>query len=195
MNENRPEFNVVAYVRAGDDDENVSLPPTARVEAAGYVPPAGAQIVIAVADVGHRWMLIEEYVHGHGLRAADIVHPRSIVDRAAIRGTGNIIGPWCYLGAGAVVGSFNVINYHCTIGHHSRVGSNNFLAPDFNCGNSVTIGDRNFFGISCTVAPGVTVGDSCIFQAGLAVFEDLESDYSYFSPPRIKSVKSLKEMK
>lgn len=158
---------------------------------AGFEPRPGTHVVVALSDVVQRRQVIGDIVVKHGLVADNIVHPSSRVDPTALRGTGNIIGPDNYVGVNTTFGDFNIVNYRSTFGHHSRVGSNNFVAPDFHCGNSVEIGDDNFFGLSCTVAPGVRIGSDCRFQAGLSLFENAASGFSYIAPNRIKSIKSL----
>lgn len=193
INARHPEFAISGYVPVDGDPTVVDG--DRPVTTADHVPVPGTWVVVAVSDPQLRRSLIDDYVVPHELRPANIVHPEARLDPAALRGAGNIIGPWCYVGADSTIHSFNVIHYHCSIGHHSRIGSNNFIAPNFHCGNSVDIGDDNFFGLSCTVAPGVTVGDSSTFQAGIALFEQPESGRSYFAPNRLKSIGSLKEIK
>ncbi|MBH0779260.1 LbetaH domain-containing protein [Nocardia bovistercoris] len=190
MNADRSEFRIAGYLSVAAEADVVD----AELVLAEHQVPSSAAVVVAVADIGARREIIDGYVRPSGRTAANIVHPSTRIDPAALSGDGNVLGPWCYVGVDTLIGSFNVVNYQCSIGHHSRLGSNNFLAPNFNCGNSVGIGDDNFFGLSCTVAPEVSVGDRSVFQAGICLFEDPPSDHSYFLPNRLKSMKSLKEM-
>ncbi|WP_181793449.1 hypothetical protein [Streptomyces sp. WELS2] len=173
------------------DGDPVHAPAELTRPLADFEPAPGTHVVVALSDVVQRRQVIDDFVVKHGLVADNIVHPSSRVDPAALRGTGNIIGPDNYVGVNTTFGDFNVVNYRSTFGHHSRVGSNNFVAPNFHCGNSVEIGDDNFFGLSCTVAPGVEIGGDCRFQAGLSLFENAASGFSYIAPNRIKSIKSL----
>ena len=87
----------------------------------------GVAVVLAVSDVAERRSLIDGFINKHGLPGENILHPDSRVDGVRIEGTGNIVGPHCYLGADVSMGSYNVVNYHCTVGHHSTLGSNNFI--------------------------------------------------------------------
>ncbi|MBT2401565.1 hypothetical protein [Streptomyces sp. ISL-100] len=171
--------------------ETVHVPAERCLPLDEFAPEPGTSVVLAVSDPAQRRELIDGFIVKHGLSAENIVHPHSRIDAAQLVGVGNIIGPDCYFGVNVVLGSHNVVNYHCTVGHHSRLGSNNFLAPNFNCGNSVEIDDDNFFGLSCTLAPEVVIGSGCKFQAGLSLFDNAESGHSYFSPSRIKFIKSL----
>ncbi|MFE6162211.1 hypothetical protein ACFQ7F_25240 [Streptomyces sp. NPDC056486] len=157
----------------------------------GYEPSPGDHVVLALSDIARRRAVIDGFMTRHELVAENIIHPSSKVAAGALAGTGIVIGPDNYVGADVTLGSYNVVNYHCTIGHHSRLGENNFLAPNFHCGNSAEIGDDNFFGLSCTVAPDVVIGSDCRFQAGLSLFDNASSGFSYLSPSRIKSIKSL----
>jgi UDP-3-O-[3-hydroxymyristoyl] glucosamine N-acyltransferase len=173
------------------EGEEVHAPDGKWSKLAEYEPAKGAEVVLAVSDMAQRRELIDGYITPRGLAAVNVVHPSSRVDPAAIEGLGNIIGPDNYVGVNVVIGSYNVINYRCTVGNHSRIGSANFLSPNFHSGNSVELGDWNFFGLDCTVAPEVSIGDECRFQAGLTLFEDAASGFSYIAPSRIKSIKSL----
>ncbi|MFR9752373.1 hypothetical protein ACL02S_15245 [Nocardia sp. 004] len=170
-------------------DEEVHVPSQRCVPLDGFTFSEDTEVIVAVSDIALRRKLFRDVVEKYGLRAANVIHPGSTYASARIEGTGNIIGPSCYLGADVVIGDCNVLNYHCTIGHHSRIGSNNFFAPNFHCGNSVEIGHDNFFGLSCTIVPEIRVGDHGSFQAGLTLFDNPESHHSYFVPTRMKSLK------
>ncbi|MFF9003958.1 hypothetical protein ACF1GW_00215 [Streptomyces achromogenes] len=172
------------------EGEEVHAPDGTWTKLAAHPPDEGTKVVLAVSGMQQRREVIEEYITPRGWQAVNVVHPSSRVDPAAIEGQGNIIGPDNYVGVRTVLGSYNVVNYRCTFGHHSRIGSGNFFAPNFHAGNSVEIGDGNFFGLACTVAPEVRIGDTCRFQAGLTLFENAASGFSYLSPSRIKAVKS-----
>ncbi|MEV6976012.1 hypothetical protein [Kitasatospora sp. NPDC093806] len=178
---------VVRYVAVAG--EAVAAPAELCVTEHDFAPEPGTPVVLAVSDVARRRELIDGLIGRHRLLAENIVHPSSRVDAGALRGTGNVIGPDNYLGVNATLGDFNVLNYRSTVGHHSRIGSNNFIAPNFHCGNSIEVGDDNLFGLSCTVAPGLVIGSDCRFQAGLSLFENASSGFSYIAPSRIKSVK------
>ncbi|PYC87703.1 hypothetical protein C7C46_02845 [Streptomyces tateyamensis] len=171
--------------------EPTHAPAELTVDLAEFAPEPGSRVLLALSEVALRRQLIDDVIAKHALVADNIVHPSSRVDPAALRGTGNIIGPDNYVGVNTVFGDFNVVNYRSSFGHHSGVGSNNFVAPNFHCGNSVEIGDDNFFGLSCTVAPGVEIGDKCRFQAGLTLFDNAATGFSYLAPNRVKSLKSL----
>ncbi|WP_327694186.1 hypothetical protein [Streptomyces sp. NBC_00459] len=173
------------------DGEAVHAPAELCLALEDFEPRPGTHVVLALSDVGRRRRVIDEVIVKHGLVAENIVHPSSRVDAGVLRGRGNIIGPDNYVGVNTTFGDFNVVNYRSTFGHHSGFGSNNFVAPNFHCGNSVEVGDDNFFGLSCTVAPEVVIGGDCRFQAGLNLFDNAASGFSYIAPNRIKSIKSL----
>ncbi|MEU7051094.1 hypothetical protein [Streptomyces eurythermus] len=181
-------FGVARYLAV--EGEEVHAPDGTWTKLAAHPPEEGTKVVLAVSGTKQRREIVEEYITPRGWRAVNVVHPSSRIDPAAIEGQGNIIGPDNYVGVRTVLGSYNVVNYRCTFGHHSRIGSGNFFAPNFHAGNSVEIGDGNFFGLACTVAPEVRIGDACRFQAGLTLFENAASGFSYLSPSRIKAIKS-----
>ncbi|MFI9428902.1 hypothetical protein ACIG54_35790 [Streptomyces achromogenes] len=181
-------YGVARYLAV--EGEEVYAPDGTWTKLAAHPPDEGTKVVLAVSGMKQRREVIEEYITPRGWQAVNVVHPSSRVDPAAIEGQGNIIGPDNYVGVRTVLGSYNVVNYRCTFGHHSRIGSGNFFAPNFHAGNSVEIGDGNFFGLACTVAPEVRIGDTCRFQAGLTLFENAASGFSYLSPSRIKAIKS-----
>jgi UDP-3-O-[3-hydroxymyristoyl] glucosamine N-acyltransferase len=182
-------FGIERYLAV--EGEDVHAPNGKWSKLTEHKPDEGTKVVLAVSDMELRRESIEGYITPQGLEAVNIVHPSSHVDPAAIEGQGNVIGPDNYVGVNTVLGSYNVVNYRCTFGHHSRIGSDNFFAPNFHGGNSVKIGDGNFFGLSCAVAPEVCVGDECRFQAGITMFENAASGFSYISPSRIKSIQSV----
>ncbi|WP_405453783.1 hypothetical protein OG350_35755 [Streptomyces achromogenes] len=181
-------YGVARYLAV--EGEEVHAPDGTWTKLAAHPPDEGTKVVLAVSGMKQRREVIEEYITPRGWQAVNVVHPSARVDPAAIGGQGNIIGPDNYVGVRTVLGSYNVVNYRCTFGHHSRIGSGNFFAPNFHAGNSVEIGDGNFFGLACTVAPEVRIGDTCRFQAGLTLFENAASGFSYLSPSRIKAIKS-----
>lgn len=182
-------YRISRHLTIAGEQTHVSPELCAPLE--GFEPPPGSRIVLALSDTAQRRAVIDGFMSRHELTAENIVHPSSKVAAGALAGVGIIVGPDNYVGAEVTLGSHNVVNYHCTIGHHSRLGENNFLAPNFHCGNSVEIGDDNFFGLSCTIAPEVVIGSECRFQAGLSLFDNASSGFSYLSPSRIKSIKSL----
>lgn len=182
-------FGIERYLAV--EGEGVHAPDGMWSKLAEHPPEQGTKVVLAVSDMEVRHQLIDGCITSRGLEAVTVVHPSSRVDPAAIEGVGNVVGPDNYVGVNTVLGSYNVVNYHCTLGHHSRIGSGNFFAPNFHSGNSVEIGDGNFFGLGCTLAPEVSVGDACRFQAGLTLFENAASGFSYLSPSRIKSIRSV----
>jgi acetyltransferase-like isoleucine patch superfamily enzyme len=182
------EYRVTHYLAV--DGEAVHVPADLCGPLEGFDPPPGVGIVLALLGTARRRAVIDGFIVKHGLPAENIVHPSARIEPGALTGPGNVIGPDNYVGVNAMLGGFNVLNYRSSIGHHSRLGSNNFIAPNFHCGNSVEIGDDNFFGLSCTVAPEVVIGGDCKFQAGISLFDNAASGYSYLAPNRIKSVKS-----
>lgn len=186
-----PQFTIRGFLAVGDETPAVGE----YTPLADAVPDTGAGVVVAVSNMALRRRIIDDYVLRHGLSAPNIVHPDARIDPRGIIGQGNIIGPSSYFGAATTLDSFNVVHYHCTVGHHSRIGINNFFSPNFHCGNSIVVRDDSFFGLGCTVAPHVVVGRGGTFQAGICLFDDTESDTSYFSPNRLKSVKSLEGTK
>ncbi|GAA3753429.1 LbetaH domain-containing protein [Salinactinospora qingdaonensis] len=182
------QYRIAGYLPV--PEESTHAPADLCLAPEEFPPKAGTRVVLALSDTGHRRAMIDDLIDKHALIAENIVHPSAMVEPAALQGAGIIIGPRNYVGVNVTLGSHTVVNYHCTIGHHSRLGANNFLAPNFNCGNSITVGDDNFFGLSCTIAPEVVIGDDCRFQAGISLFDNADSGFSYLSPSRIKSIKS-----
>jgi acetyltransferase-like isoleucine patch superfamily enzyme len=183
------EYRVTKYLAVAGEAVHAPADLCSRLE--GFDPPPGVGVVLALSDPARRRAVIDGFIAKHDLQAENIVHPSARVEPGALTGPGNVIGPDNYVGVNTTLGGFNVLNYRSSIGHHSRLGSNNFIAPNFHCGNSVEIGDDNFFGLSCTVAPEVIIGGDCKFQAGISLFDNAASGYSYLVPNRIKSVKSL----
>ncbi len=127
--------------------------------------------VLGIADVKFRNMMINK-IKEKGGKFINLIHPRAIVDKNSVLGTGNIIFPDCFVGANVKIGNFNICTLQSIIGHDCRVGNNNIIATSVISGH-VKVGDDNFFSLRSTVLPRITLGSRNIIQAGMIVDKDV----------------------
>lgn len=96
------------------------------------------------------------------------IHDMAVIEEGAQLGTGNIIGPFCYIARNVVLGSNNVLHSHVSIGNRAQHRDS---SRDY-----IYIGDRNQFWEFCTVhKPTVgftTIGHDCFFMAGSHISHD-----------------------
>jgi len=83
----------------------------------------------------------------------NFIHPTAIVETKNI-GTGNYIGPFCYIGPGVTVGNRNTFTSHVSVGHpaqHRATPQNTFWKEST---QFVTIVDKNVFREFVTIHGG-----------------------------------------
>lgn len=163
------EWAVEAFLALPDDEVVAKGHPILSLAEHAFDPCSG--YVVAVSEPQKRLDVIRSFVEGRHVLLPNIVHSTARVERSQLRGNGNVVGPFCYVGVNATLGSLNVLNAFCSVGHHSHIGDNSFFASGVHLGNSARIGNDNFFGIGVLAAHGVEVGSRNRVQAGTVLLE------------------------
>ena len=123
---------------------------------------------IAILAVGDNYLRAKTFslLCELGFQFPSLIHSSAIIDRTALVGVGNVIGPNVVIGAEVVIGDNNIINSGAVIEHQSTMGNHNHVSLSaIICGN-VTVGDRVFLGASSVVIENLLVPDDTILGAG-----------------------------
>ena len=176
------QINIIGYLEYEENLEkyynkyNYKAPVLGDVES--YIPEAGHELLICVADVDFRKKVIailEEKKANIGC----FIHSSSIVPENADLGKGIILYPFCVIEDHAVIGDYNILTTYSFISHDCIIGRNNFLSTSGIAGH-VKIGDNNYFGIRSTVVPGVEIGNHNVIMAGMIVNRSVKDDTTVF---------------
>ena len=119
-----------------------------------------------------------------GFKFPSLIHSSAIIDRTALVGAGNVIGPNVVIGAEVVIGDNNIINSGAVIEHQSTIGNHNHVSLSATiCGN-VSVRDRVFLGASSVVIEKLLVPDDTILGAGgVLVSSPKEADLTLVGCP------------
>lgn len=120
--------------------------------------------------------------------APALIHPTSVVSRAAVvsRGTvvmaGAIVNAGVHIGAGGIINTGAIVDHDCVLADDVHVATGAVLT------GGVKLGERAFVGAGAVLLPGVAIGAGAIVGAGTVVIEDVPRDVTVVgNPARIVS--------
>ncbi|MCL4150568.1 UNVERIFIED_CONTAM: hypothetical protein GTU68_019303 [Idotea baltica] len=121
----------------------------------------------------------------------ELIHPTAIIDKTAVIGSGNKIGPFTYVGPNVEIGSNNTIYSHVVIDGNTKIGDNNTIYQFASVGahpqdlkfrgepSTLEIGNNNIIREYVTLQPGTkgggmktTIKDSNLLMACTHVGHD-----------------------
>lgn len=102
-----------------------------------------------------------------------VIHPRAIVDRTAVIGSGTVIFAGAVVQAGAWIGDHAILNTSASVDHDCRIHSFAHLGPRSCLAGDVQVGEGALMGTGSVARPGVRIGAWSTVGAGAAVVKDL----------------------
>lgn len=141
-----------------------------------------AVVGVGSTALGRRVELFQT-LHGLGLAAPALVHPRAVLSPSARVGDGSVVFAGCVLGAGVEVGVNGVCYGGVVVEHDCRIGDHCYLSPGVILSGQVVVGPQAFLGSGATVVPGVTIGTGAVVAAGAVVIEDVAAGATVLGVP------------
>jgi UDP-perosamine 4-acetyltransferase len=129
-------------------------------------------VFVAVGDNGRRKRLMEEAA-GMGLTMVNAVHPRAVVSRFAVLGTGVAVMAGAVVNARSEIGDGCIVNTGASVDHDCRVGAYAHVAPGTRLCGRVELGEGVFLGVGASVLPEVRIGAWAVVGAGAVVRKDI----------------------
>jgi sugar O-acyltransferase (sialic acid O-acetyltransferase NeuD family) len=144
--------------------------------------------VIAIGGPRHKFHIAAELAR-RGVATPPIVHPRALIGRDVVIGTGTVVCPDVILTTDIAVGAFSTLNIDLTVGHDARIHDFVTLAPGVHVSGNVVLEEGCELGTGVNVVPGVRVGGWSIVGAGATVASDIPANVTAVGIPA-KAVKS-----
>lgn len=116
---------------------------------------------------------IAEFLKTRGLKALDVVHPRSFEDTAAVIGEGSLRMPFSVVHKFSRIGRQCILNTACVIDHECVIGDGVHVMGGASVAGKVEIGDFATLGTNSTVLPGLKIGEGAYVGAGAVVIRDV----------------------
>lgn len=134
--------------------------------------------IITFGAIGKQHLRQEAYDRfvGYGFKLANIIHPKSIIDRTAVIGQGNLILEGAKIGTQCHIGNNNYINVGSILCHDSVLKGNVHLAPGSIVAGRVTIGKHSLMGMGSTVVSDCLIGDNVIVNNGANVVSNVSNN-------------------
>jgi len=120
----------------------------------------------------------------------NFIHPTAIVEKGAVLGKGNHIGPYCLIHSKVKLGDNNVLKSHVVIDGNTHIGNDNQFFSFASIGSvtqdkkyqgedsKLVIGDNNVFREYTTANPGTfkddetRIGNNCLFMVSSHIAHD-----------------------
>jgi sugar O-acyltransferase (sialic acid O-acetyltransferase NeuD family) len=111
------------------------------------------------------------------------IHPKALIDRTVVVGTGNIISAYCVIHPNATIRNNCFICAAVTIDHDNSIGNNVYLSPGVNLAGGVMLEDNVFIGINAAILPEIKIGRGSIVGAGAVVTRDVAAGTTVVGVP------------
>lgn len=102
-----------------------------------------------------------------------LVHPRALVEPAAILHPGAQVLAMAYVGPCVEVGFGSLINVGAIASHHCRLGRVTNLSPGATLAGGVSLGDYTQVGMQATINVNIRIGKHCLIGNGATVKADV----------------------
>ncbi len=134
--------------------------------------PTGADYIVGIAnpDVRHR---LSGLLEGQGLRAVNVMHPRSIIGPETTLGKGCLVLGGAHVSSSVRIGDHVQVHYNATVGHDATLRDRVTVYPGANVSGSVTLDKNVTVGSNAVVLQGLKVGQGTFIGAGAVVTRDL----------------------
>jgi sugar O-acyltransferase (sialic acid O-acetyltransferase NeuD family) len=130
-------------------------------------------VVCIGSEHGFARCRISEFLKTRGLKALDVVHPRSFVDTASEIGEGSLRMPFSVVHKFSRIGRQCVLNTACVVDHECIIGDGVHIMGGASVAGKVEIGDFATLGTNATVLPGLKIGAGAYVGAGAVVIRDV----------------------
>ena len=136
-------------------------------------PSVGFENFVALGDNFMRLNALDA-MSASGVLASILIHPKAIISRYAVLGSGSVVMPGAIINAGARLGRGVIANSGCTIDHDCILGDGVHISPGANVAGGVTIGRASWIGIGACIRESIEVGANVIVGAGAAVVHNIQ---------------------
>ena len=116
-------------------------------------------------------------------RFTSIIHPRAVLDRDTVLGTGAIILAGVVATAQVTIRDHVVCMPNVVLTHDDVIDSYATLCAGVVLGGNVHVGERAYLGMSCSVREGCTVRARAMVGMGAVVIEDVDSNRTWVGVP------------
>jgi sugar O-acyltransferase (sialic acid O-acetyltransferase NeuD family) len=140
------------------------------------------EAVVAIGHAESRLRIASE-LRSTGMPLAVVIHPRAVVSRSAILGSGTVVLANAVVNAMSVIGDCCIINSGATVDHDCMLGEGVHVCPGANVAGGVKIGPRSWIGIGSCVREYSSIGADILVGAGSVVVDDLNVPGTYFGVP------------
>ncbi|MEM1382240.1 MAG: NeuD/PglB/VioB family sugar acetyltransferase [Pseudomonadota bacterium] len=135
-------------------------------------PPPGFAVAIGGAKGADR-LEIAQWLQGHGLQPATVLHAAARCERSARIAAGAQVLMGALVGTEASVGAQSILNTGASVDHDCRIGNGCHIGPRAVLCGEIEVGDRAFVGAGATVLPKLKIGADAVVGAGAVVTEDV----------------------
>lgn len=108
-----------------------------------------------------------------GVAFFSLVHPRAVLTRWVILGSGSIITAGCILTNNIRIGNHVHLNLDCTVGHDAVLEDFVTVSPGVHISGNVTLERGCFIGTGASLIEGKTTGEWSVVGAGSVVVKDI----------------------
>lgn len=132
--------------------------------------------VIAFGVIEKRNVRFELYnsLKKMGCKFPNIIHSKSIVEKSAEFGEGNVILAGSNIGSCVKMGNLNYINNNTLISHDCVLKDNIHVAPGAVLASSIKIESHVLIGMNTTIYYGLKIGESSTILNGLIINNNIE---------------------
>jgi len=181
-----PNRRVEAFIDDAASPANATfrgIPVVSRAEALRRISRLReARVIVTIGENAVRCRIAEELAR-QGIVLGTAIHPRAVVARDAIIGSGTVVMAGAVINPGVTVGKNVIINTGATVDHDSSLGDGVHLSPGVNLAGTVQVGPFAHLGTGACVIPGVKIGRAAVVGAGAVVIRDVPPDRTVVGNP------------
>ncbi|MGE5605233.1 MAG: acetyltransferase [Bacteroidota bacterium] len=131
--------------------------------------------IVAVGGTGDNFLRFKLFdrLKEIGFQFVNAIHPRAIISKTAVLGSGDTVMAGSIINAGTVIGANAIINSGSIIEHDCRIGAHVHIAPRTAIAGGVTVGELTHVGMGAVVIQGRIIGNNVLIGAGAVIIKDV----------------------
>jgi sugar O-acyltransferase (sialic acid O-acetyltransferase NeuD family) len=134
----------------------------------------GTQFIVAIGGArGEDRAGLSRLLQGHGLAAAQAIHPAAYVARDAALGLGAQVLARAVVGSRAVLGDWCIVNTAASVDHECTLAEGVHIGPGATLCGLVCVERHAFIGAGSVVLPRIRIGAGAVVGAGSVVTRDV----------------------
>ncbi|WP_239308374.1 acetyltransferase [Frankia sp. Cj3] len=173
VNAVRPTYELLGVVDDGQPDLNQLFRREVRhLGPVRLLAEIDAEYVVGIGAPAIR-RAVDSMATAWGRQAATLVHPRAVIGRDVLLGSGNVVCALASITTNVRTGRHVHLNIAATVAHDCRLGDYVTLSPGAHVSGTVTLEDDVTIGTGAMVIQGLTIGTGTTVGAGAAVIRSL----------------------